>query len=277
MSHRSFPYRLAAIDIDETLVGHDKKISAENHRAIKRLQSLGCRVVLASGRRYLNMLRYCRELELNDFVVATQGARVEHSGTGEVLHLASIEPSRASALVTEGLDRRFSVMLWLKDRVIARQPSGLIELYERLTEDTVSIEDLGPLAGEPAEKITWLIEPSAMVETACQMEQRLANQLLVTVTEKWSLEFSALTASKRDGVAAVARHLGIPSDAVMAFGDGNNDASMLAWAGMGVAMPHGRASARSAANMVAPEGDIESALARGVDVVSRSNLFQQAP
>jgi hydroxymethylpyrimidine pyrophosphatase-like HAD family hydrolase len=42
---------------------------------------------------------------------------------------------------------------------------------------------------------------------------------------------------------------------------------MLAWAGMGVAMPHARASAKAAANRVGPDGDPETALARAIEMV----------
>jgi hydroxymethylpyrimidine pyrophosphatase-like HAD family hydrolase len=53
----------------------------------------------------------------------------------------------------------------------------------------------------------------------------------------------------------------------VAFGDGNNDAAMLAWAGLGVAMPHAAPSALAAADLIAPEGDPETALARAVELV----------
>ena len=51
---------------------------------------------------------------------------------------------------------------------------------------------------------------------------------------------------------------------VIAFGDGNNDVPLLRWAGLGVAMRHGRPAARAAADFVAPEGDPEAGLARAV-------------
>ena len=106
------------------------------------------------------------------------------------------------------------------------------------------------------------------------MNDRLADRLLVTITESWSLEFSALDANKRDGVAALAKRLGVSREAVLAFGDGNNDVQLLEWAGMGVAMPHGRPAAHSAANFVAPAGNPEAALARGVEVVMQG--FEEA-
>jgi len=267
--NRTCDYALAAIDIDETLIGPDKKIGPENRRSIARLQSLGCRVVLASGRRHENMLPYCRTLGLDDFVVSSQGARVEHATTGEVLHRAEIKPSEAAPLVVEGLERGFTVLLWLADRVFARERTRWVDAYERLCDDPVEFVDLSSLADRPAEKVIWIAEPGVIAATAEAMRGRLRDALLTTITEPWSLEFSAPEANKREGVAALARHLGIRREAVLAFGDGNNDAEMLAWAGMGVAMPHGRPSAHAAARIIAPEGDRESALARGIEEALR--------
>ena len=268
-ANRPFEYDLAAIDIDETLIGPDRKIGAANRRAIAALQARGCRVVLASGRRHANMLPYCAELGLDDFVVSSQGARVEHASTGQVLHRAEIEPGVAASLAAEGVERGFSVLVWLDDRVFAAAPSEWVGRYERLTDDPVAIVDLASLAGRPAEKVIWAEAPEVVARAAEAMRERPDDRVLTTVTEPWSLEFSALQADKRHGVAALAGHLGIPRERVMAFGDGNNDAAMLGWAGMGVAMPHGRPSARAAARLVAPDGDPESALARGVQAVLR--------
>jgi Cof subfamily protein (haloacid dehalogenase superfamily) len=268
-ANRPFDFSLAAIDIDETLIGPDKQIGRANRDAVAALQARGCRVVLASGRRHMNMLPYCAELGLDDYVVSSQGARVEHASTGRVLYRAPLGPETAASLADEGHSRGFAVMLWLEDRVVAREPSEWLGRYEKLCDDPVAIVDLATVAGLAVEKVIWAARPDTIAEQTEPMRRRLEGRALTTITEPWSMEFSALEADKRHGVEALARHLGVPRERVLAFGDGNNDAGMLAWAGLGVAMPHGRPSARSAARIVAPEGDRESALARGVQAVFR--------
>ena len=47
---------------------------------------------------------------------------------------------------------------------------------------------------------------------------------------------------------------------------------MLEWAGLGVAMSHARPAARSAAKMVAPDGDPETSFARAVAGVLKASL-----
>ena len=240
MSKSPFPYALAAIDIDDTLVGPDKRIGRENRRAVGRLQALECRVVLASGRRHANMLRYCDELGLDDYVVSSHGARVEHARTGSVLHSALLSPSDAAALVAEGLGRGLAVMLWHDDGIYAGSHSAWVDSYRwESGDDPVTIADLRTLAALPAEKVVWAAEPAVIAAVAAEVGPLHAGRLSATITEDWYLEFTAPGANKGDGVAAVARHLGIARDAVLAFGDGNNDTPLLSWAGMGVAMPHG--------------------------------------
>lgn len=274
MTPESFPYRLAAIDIDDTLVGRDKQISPENRAAVHTLQSLGCRVILATGRRHANALSNARLLGIDDFVVSTQGARAEHAGTGEVIHAATLDPADTKTLIGEGLARGFTMLLWLKDEIVARGADRWIEhYYEETHDDPVTLADPLSYLDRPAEKVVWLEETIDVHAAQVEMAARAAGRYNALMTTNHSLEFTAPKANKDDGVAAVARYYGIPREAVLAFGDGNNDASMLAWAGLGIAMPHGRAAAHAAADLIAPEGDHRSALARGIgEVIKRGGL-----
>ena len=274
MTPETFPYRLAAIDIDDTLVGRDKQISPENKAAVHTLQSLGCRIILATGRRHANALSNARLLGLDDFVVSTQGARSEHTRTGEVIHTATLEPADARSLIIEGRERGFTTLLWLKDEIVAEGADRWIQHYYDETQDEpVTSADPLEYLGLPLEKVVWLQDTLEVHAAQVEMATRAAGRFNALMTTNHSLEFTAPRANKDDGVAAVARYYNIPREAVLAFGDGNNDVSMLAWAGLGIAMAHGRNAAHAAADLVAPEGDHRSALARGIgEVIKRSGL-----
>lgn len=264
----TFPYKLAAIDIDDTLVGPDKRVSPKNRAAIERLQSAGCRVVLASGRRHDNMLPFCRALGLGDYLVSCQGAVVRHCDNGELLHGAFLSASEAGETAAEGLERGLTVMYWSADGVFARQRSRWTEQYSSdCGGDPVTLLDVESLANAgapPGEKVVWGAEPTVIAALAPEMRRRYDGRLIVTVTDDWFMEFATPAATKAAGVAAVARRYDLDRRQVVAFGDGNNDVPLLEWAGLGVAMPHGRHSAREAANWIAPAGDPETALSRAV-------------
>ena len=271
--HAPFPYRLAAVDIDDTLVGPDKRIGDANRAAVERLRGLGCRVVLASGRRHENILPFHRELGLDDFVVSCQGAVARHGGTGEVVHEALVPVADAGEVIAEGHERGLTVLYWSAEGVFARQRTRWVERYSAdCGGDPVTLLDVESLAarGESAEKVVWGADPEVIAALAPELRRRYDGKLLVTVTDPFYLEFTSPDAHKAAGVAAVAARYGIDASQSLAFGDGNNDLSLLLWAGLGVAMPHGRPSAHAAADRIAPEGDAESALARAIDEVISS-------
>ena len=262
-----FPYKLAAIDIDQTLVGPNKLIGRANLLAVERLLGLGCRVVLASGRRHDNMLPYHRQLGLDGYVVSTQGAVARHSTQSHVLHEACINPRDVAELINVGLRRDFTVMHWSRRGVVANDHTKWIRRYVEDCRDPVAIVDLQGLCDQKAEKIVWGAEPGVIASILAAMRERYGRRFEVTVTDDFFIEFTARDATKAAGVAAVAQHYGIAASQVLAFGDGNNDVPMLAWAGLGVAMSHARPAARAAAKLTAPEGNPESSLARAVATI----------
>jgi Cof subfamily protein (haloacid dehalogenase superfamily) len=269
---REFPFKLAAVDLDDTLLGADKRVGVPNREALERLQSLGCEVILASGRRHDNMLPFCRSLGLDGYVVSCQGAATRHARTGQFLHHAPLDPLSAAEVTRAGLERRVTVMYWSSQGVCASERSPWVQRYEADCNDPVPIADVTEVLHRPAEKLIWAAEPPLIASLAPHLRRRYEGKLNVIVTDDWFLEFSSSGATKATGVAAVTRARGLEQGQVLAFGDGNNDVAMLEWAGMGVAMSHARPAAKAAARMVAPDGDPETSFARAVDGVVKAAL-----
>ena len=65
---------------------------------------------------------------------------------------------------------------------------------------------------------------------------------------------------------AVAEHLGIKREEILAFGDGMNDISMLKTAGIGVAMANACDEAKTAADSITLSCD-EDGVARGIEEI----------
>ena len=61
--------------------------------------------------------------------------------------------------------------------------------------------------------------------------------------------------SKSETLSWLAESSGVAQGEVMAVGDGSNDADMLSWAGLGVAMGNGTPEAQAAADVIAPPFD----------------------
>lgn len=86
-----------------------------------------------------------------------------------------------------------------------------------------------------------------------QAAARLAHEapgLSVTSSGRENLEVMAAGVNKGYGLQVLGARLKIPRDAMIAFGDSENDVEMLIYAGTGVAMGNANAAARAAADRV---------------------------
>lgn len=76
-----------------------------------------------------------------------------------------------------------------------------------------------------------------------------------------NLELSDKTVHKATGLAALTKQLGIDATEVMTLGDGANDATMLSWAGLGVAMENAVPEAKAAADVITLSNNEDGAAA----------------
>jgi Cof subfamily protein (haloacid dehalogenase superfamily) len=260
-------FRLAAIDLDDTLLGPDKQVSAANRAAIQKLRGNGVQIVLASGRKHGNMTTFHAALGCTGYIISGQGALVKHAETGEIVYQAYIPAALAQQTIADGLSRQMTAICYHDHAIYAQGDATYIDLYTRLSGDRIEARDLRTLATESFQKILWLASADRIEALQSQVALEYAHRLDTVNTEPEFLEFTLPGVNKSSALAALAAHLGIPQQQTLAFGDGNNDVAMLRWAGLGVAMDHAKAAAKSAADLIAPPGDPETSFARAIDAI----------
>jgi hypothetical protein len=267
MPTNALPYRLAAIDLDDTLLGPDKQISPANAEAVGRLREAGIHCVLSSGRRHENMVYFHQALGLDGFIVSCNGALVKSAETNEVLREVLVPTALAQAIVQAGDERGVTQNYYHTDGgLYVRGETEWTALYEVRTMSHVavhgSLEDFG---GRDALKIIWIDSSEKIQQWFHEFSALYQDDLYITVTDPEYLEFMAKGVNKAVGVATVAEQRGIAPHEVLAFGDGNNDIQLLEWAGLSYAMDHARPAAQRAAKRIAPTGSPESSFARAVN------------
>jgi Cof subfamily protein (haloacid dehalogenase superfamily) len=264
-----FPYRLAVFDMDDTLLSHHKAISPENQQALQRLREAGVEVVIASGRHYTNIADFEETLGFPGWVISAGGAVVSHARTQEVLYELTVPQDLGLELFQRGREMGISLIGYHRTGIFCDAASEWVWLYTKRTHQ-VPIADIPTLIGTGLQKLIWTTSPDRIAGLTPQLQAEFKDRLYVVNTEHEMLEFLNPKTNKALATQALAQKLGIEREQILAFGDGNNDVPLLDWAGMSVAMAHGRDSAKKAAKMVSPPGSPETAVARSVEI-----LFQK--
>jgi Cof subfamily protein (haloacid dehalogenase superfamily) len=274
----SFPYRLAAVDLDGTLLGPDKLISEQNAAAIHRLNENGARVIIASGRRHQNSIRFQRELHLTGPIIACQGGLIRDGESGNVIEAHFLPQAAAREIAEEAEKNGVQPIYYHLDHLYVPEGNNRwLDLYEaRVGERAETLPSLNQLDGRRALKIVWYGDPVILRKLRPEMAAQYQGKVDILSTESENLEFMPRGINKAAALEKVAREFGVPKEQVLAFGDAENDLQMLAWAGMGVAMRHGNPAAISAARMVSPPGPPETAFARAVDELLKE-AFKSGP
>jgi Cof subfamily protein (haloacid dehalogenase superfamily) len=260
--------RLAAIDLDGTLLGPDRQPSRENLAAVARLQQHGLTVVIASGRHFDAIAPIATQLSAVDWYVCSQGAEVTHANRQTVLERQYMTRAEVELALSMG-DQLGLVSL-------VQVPEGTITDADAAHEPQLAYHDSingrssrriprEHILARQAYKVLWVGAPDYIAGLRYLPEVKsLPMQALHT--EHGIFELMPHTVTKANGLTRLTAHLGLTAADVVAFGDGENDIAMFQWAGASIAMPHGHPNALRAARHIAPSGPPESALARAIDL-----------
>jgi Cof subfamily protein (haloacid dehalogenase superfamily) len=249
----SFPYRLAAIDLDETLLGSDHTISERNARAVRALVNRGVVCMIASGRMHEATTRYADELGLTGPIISYNGAMVKDIANSDVWLHHRVPAESAAEVIRFCAEHHFHLNYYLNDRLYVAERGDWAEFYIRQTGSPMEVVgDLGPFRGTEPTKMIVIDSPDATDRLLASFQFQFGSSLYITKTNPQYLEFMNQSASKGAALEVVAKGLDVPRDAVVAFGDGHNDVSMLKWAGMSIAMGTGKEEAKAVAHRIAP-------------------------
>src|ERR1700738_2569309 len=190
-SEMKFSYRLAAVDLDGTLLRPDKTVSEQNAAAVRRLSENGARVIIASGRRHQNSIRFQRQLQLNGPIIACQGGLIRDGESGNVIEAHFLPQTVAREIVGEAEKNGIQAIYYHLDHLyVPERNDRWIDLYEsRVGERAETLPDLSQLDGRRALKIVWYGDPVVLKKVRPEIAARYHGKVDVLSSEAANLEF----------------------------------------------------------------------------------------
>ena len=265
--------KLLFLDLDGTLLDDHKQITPGNRLALQQALERGHGVIITTGRPLKSAMDQAHKLELDKpgcFLIAYNGAVVYDWATQQQIFCRTLTQAQVdrvfdrmnptgihlqtydtwTVLVEPRCDdaavRRYCQLIGMEHQVIN-------DVHTDLKEDPVKIliidYDAGPGLKEAE---AWLLENMAE-DTDCFFS---CDQYLEVVPKGMH---------KGDAVVRLCAQLGVPVENSVAVGDAANDLTMIAMAGVGVAMANGTDQVKAIADYITQRDNNHDGIAEVVD------------
>lgn len=265
---------MIAFDLDGTLMDDGKRIPEENLRALRAAGEAGVLLVPATGRIPAGLPEELLALPGLRRGILVNGALLYDFEHRRILAREEIP----LALTIELIDYVAPLGLlydcyqdawgWI-DRALYDaaadyiEDPGILELLRRVRTPVPSLRRFLLEKGKGVEKLQLHTKDRALREQLLRELPERYPALAVTSSVPTNIEINAARANKGDALLRLCALLGLDPAAVLAFGDGTNDLSLLRAAGCGVAMANAAPAVLAAADRIAPSNN-DAGVARAI-------------
>lgn len=244
--------KVIMMDVDGTLTNSKKKLTPKTKDALLKAQKAGAILILASGRPTSGLRDLEEELQMDKnhgLLVCYNGSKVVDCETNEVLFNQALSVSEGKAVLEhmKKFDRlrpmidkgEYMYVTNVYDNMITLngQPFNVMEYESRGGKFKLcEVDDLADFLDYEINKILTFSDPEYLQEHYKEMMAPFEGKLSCMFTGPFYFEFTAMGIDKAKALDTVLKPLGYKQEDMIAFGDGQNDASMVNYAGIGVAM-----------------------------------------
>ena len=262
MSLINHPYKLLVIDIDGTLLGKDRSISAENREALAKAGDSGIQVSLSSGRTTRACLRIIDQLSLDGYHIFFDGAVVSSPEQGREVYVQPLSDVIVGQMIEFAHLHSINLELYSATRYFAERESWSTDIRREFFGIESTIIDLAKLwKRERIIKGTLTISSPEERAKADSFYRQFGDSLNFTWTKSPAypdVDFINILdpeVSKGKALEALVVHLGVSLAEVMAVGDGSNDISLLNLVGLAVAMGNAHDGVKAVADYITLDAD----------------------
>ncbi|WP_086971520.1 Cof-type HAD-IIB family hydrolase [Vibrio coralliirubri] len=231
--------KIVASDLDGTLLAPNHQLSDFTKLTLKKLHDQGYTFIFATGRHHVDVAGIRQIAGIPAYMITSNGARV-HDQNDQLMYSQNVPQELVQPVIDiVRQDPNLFIHMyqnedWLLDRedeMLAKFHSESGFSYKRFEAESAPSEGIAKV---------FFTHPEQDHEYLVTFEQKLrdafGDKLNIAFSTPWCLEVMAAEVSKGHALDAVAKSLNLTLDNCVAFGDGMNDAEMLAMAGKGLVM-----------------------------------------
>ncbi|UDG81477.1 Sugar phosphatase YidA [Candidatus Profftia lariciata] len=234
--------KLIAIDLDGTLLNKDYIITPAVKKSILTARSHDVHILLATGRPFVGVRQYLRDLELDKvgcYCLCNNGGLIVHANNGKPLFETLLD--HKDYIYLESLSHQIGSHFHAFNHHVLYTANRNISKYTIHESFITGI----PLYFCPANemdknikfpKVMMIDHPDILNKAIERIPKEVYKLYTIMKSSPYYLEILNKNANKGKGVALIAKYLNISRENIMSIGDHDNDLAMVKYAGIGVAM-----------------------------------------
>lgn len=262
--------KVLALDLDGTLTNDQKIVTPRTRAALDAAIEQGVTIVLASGRPTAGIMPLAKELELDKkggCVLSYNGGAIVDCRTGETLYQKRLGAEFVPELCAFAADQDIAIVTYNNEGVVTERPEDPWALRECFTckLPMIGVEDLAKYVDYPICKMLITLDPARRDEVCTAAKKQFDGRIDLYPSSPFFIEAVPQGVAKDVSLAALLERMGLTRENLMACGDGLNDRSMIAYAGIGVAMQNAEDPVKSVADYVTCADNNHDGVAEAVE------------
>jgi len=262
---------LVVSDVDGTLLTKDKTLTDGARDAVQRLHDAGIGFTITSSRPTIGMRFLIEPLAITLPVGAFNGSCIVDPQL-KVIEQHLIPASAAQ----QSLDvlNEFGVDIWLftSNLWLTRHGEGEYVPHEKraIRADPTLVGDFTPYLSAACKIVGSTADAALLQRCEAAMQRALGAEANAVRSQSYYLDVTPPGCDKGTFVQAIAKRLGISTDAVATVGDMQNDLAMFKKSGVSIAMGNATDEVKSLATHVTASNEDEG-FAKAIDIILKNN------
>lgn len=263
--------KLLASDYDGTFIKNDGSVEEKQLQAINEFIARGNIFAVITGRMTESILPLVKKLNLKGLVASYNGGEITDIESEKRLYTNHIDCPTAVEIFKILESENVYFHGYNGNNYFCKEHTKHTEWYENITfvKATVLGKNLSEYFEQnnlPTKKIMVLDSPEVLDRIFPKL-QPYAKRLNVIRSNPLQIEITDLSSTKANALDYLASKNKIDKKNTYAVGDGGNDASMIAWAGTGVAVANAENSLKKVADLVLDYSNEQSAVMELINII----------
>ena len=249
--------KLVAVDMDGTLLNRQKLVSAKNKEAINKAIEKGVYVTIATGRMPISASYFAKEVGMNCPVISCNGGVVKSLDGNTTIFEAHFPEDIIQALIEMCYENNWYIRWYIKDTIYVRYvDDNMFPAYK--TTKGMNIVGVGDNYKNYLQNVTQLVvcDYGGNIKIAYnKIEEKFGNLIGLQQNTGYTMDITPAGITKSVGLRKLAEYLNISQEEIMAAGDGDNDLTMIKYAGLGIAMDNAIDEVKNIAQFITKDCD----------------------